>query len=111
MASSAAFINAKETKGKLAKKYTYTMHNLYYSLMAREASYQFRYYMATQKLQHEIKLDCFNMMNNSKSIKKGLKMEIDGIQTKQVFYAPMITNKFDLEESKSYDNLTEERFD
>ena len=53
----------------------------------------------------------FNLLNDNKIVKEGAKIILDRINTNLKIYAPMLTPKFTLEESLSYDDMTDARFD
>ena len=52
----------------------------------------------------------FNLLNDNKIVKEGAKIILDRIQTNMKLYVPMLTPTFTLEESLSYDNMTDEKF-
>lgn len=56
-------------------------------------------------------LSLFNIANNSKSFKRANKLAIDGIKTKIILFLPMVARKLTLEESASYEELSEERLE
>ena len=53
-------------------------------------------------------LSFFNIMAHSKSVKRAATLAIDGVRTKKIFFVPMIARKLTLQESASYENLTEQ---
>ena len=52
----------------------------------------------------------FNLLNDNKIVKEGAKIILDRIQTNMKIYAPMIAPVFTMQESLSYDDMTDERF-
>ena len=66
--------------------------------------------MATNQDKHEDMLFFFNLLNDNKIVKEGAKIILDRIQTNMKLYVPMLTQPFTLEESLSFDNMTDERF-
>lgn len=54
-------------------------------------------------------LSFFNFVSNSESFKRANNLAIDGIKTKKILYLPMIAKRLTLEESASYEDLSEER--
>lgn len=53
----------------------------------------------------------FNLLNDNKIVKEGAKIILDRITTNMKIYAPMLTQKFTIEESLSYDSLDSARFE
>ena len=53
----------------------------------------------------------FNLLNDNKIVKEGAKIILDRIQTNMKIYAPMLTKKLTMEESLSYDDMNDARFD
>ena len=53
----------------------------------------------------------FNLLNDNKIVKEGAKIILDRIYTNMKIYVPMLTPKFTMEESLSYDNMTDARFE
>lgn len=50
----------------------------------------------------------FNMQNNNKAVKNGEKVLLQNIAENRKFFVPMLARTFNLQESKQYDNLTDE---
>ena len=76
----------------------------------QEGSLQFRYWTSAQKQDFEKLLAFYNIMCHSKNVKRGMTISIDGIRTKQIFFVPMLARRLTLDESNTFDNLTEEDF-
>ena len=85
-------------------------NSVHYQLQPDSASEQFRYWVAMNQDKHEDMLFFFNLMNDNKIGKEGAKIILDRITTNMKIYAPMLTPTFTMEESLSYDNMTDERF-
>ena len=67
--------------------------------------------MATNQDKHEDMLFFFNLLNDNKIVKEGAKIILDRIPTNMKIYAPMITPKFTMQESLTYDDMTDARFE
>jgi hypothetical protein len=67
--------------------------------------------VASNTHDYKAMLHFFNLQNDNKFVKEGSKIILDSIHTNLKIYAPMLARKFTLEESHSYDNMTNERFD
>ena len=53
----------------------------------------------------------FNLLNDNKIVKEGAKIILDRITTNKKIYAPMLTPIFTMQESLSYDDMTDARFE
>ena len=83
-------------------------HGAYYRIQQDEGSAQFRYWISQNKTESEKMCKFFNLQNDNMFIKEGSKLILDIIAHNQVFYVPMITKIFDMEESIQYDLLTDQ---
>ena len=86
-------------------------NSVHYQLSPESASEQFRYWVATNQDKHEDMLFFFNLLNDNKIVKEGAKIILDRIQTNMKIYAPMLTPTFTMQESLSYDDMTDARFE
>ena len=110
MAAGASLLNSWTKQGFLARQYTNIADGAYFRLAKQEGSLQFRYWTSAQKQDFEKLLAFYNIMCHSKSVKRGLILSIDGIRIKQILFVPMLARRLTLDESNTYDNLTEEHF-
>lgn len=67
--------------------------------------------MATNQENHEVVLYFFNLMNDNKFVKEGAKIILDSIKTNMKIYVPMIAPQFTMEESLTYDSMTDQKFE
>ena len=81
-----------------------------YKLDPESAIDQFRYWVTTNLHNHEIMLKFFNLVNENKLAKEGNKIILDSIRTNMKLVVPMLTSQFTLAESKTYDSLTDAKF-
>ena len=66
--------------------------------------------MNVQKEDFENKLCFVNLPCYNKNAKRYMAMSLDRIRTKQILFVPMLARQFTLEESETYDYLTESQF-
>ena len=55
-------------------------------------------------------LKFFNIVNDNKLVKEGVKVILDKIRTNLKIFAPMLTREFTMEESNQFDEMTDEKF-
>lgn len=111
MVGGASVFKSHEENNSFMKGLSLMSNSVHYQFQPESASEQFRYWVATNQHQHEIMLVFFNLLNDNKIVKEGAKIILDRIYTNMKIYVPMLTPKFTMEESLSYDNMTDARFE
>lgn len=81
-----------------------------YQLTPEKAVDQFRYWVTTNRHNHELMLTFFNILNDNKLVKEGGKLILDSIATNLKLYLPMLTKELTFAESDSYDSMTDAMF-
>ena len=111
MVGGASVYKSKEETNKFMEGVALVSSSVHYQISPELASEQFRYYVATNQENHEVVLYFFNLMNDNKFVKEGAKIILDSIKTNMKIYVPMIAPQFTMEESLTYDSMTDQKFE
>ena len=111
MVGGASTYASTEKTNSLMQNISFIDNHLHFMMQPDEASEHFRYFIATNHGNHEVLLYFFNLVNENRFIKEGVKILYDSIQTNMRIYVPMLAPIFTLEESHSYDSMDDEQFE
>ena len=84
--------------------------NAFYQMQPEQGIDEFRYWVSTNLHKHEMMLAFFNIINENLIVREGMRVIFDSIKTNKMLYLPMLAPEFTLTESKSYDSMTDEKF-
>ena len=83
----------------------------YYRWNKQAGSLEFRYWISTSREDYDRMLSFYNVFAVSPNVKKAYVASIDNVDTKRIFFVPMIARKLTLEETTSYCDMTQEQFE
>ena len=99
MVSGASIFHSGQLENKFNQGFSFMIHWPLYQLTPEKAVDQFRYWVTTNRHNHELMLTFFNILNDNKLVKEGGKLILDPIATNLKLYLPMLTKELTFAES------------
>ena len=106
----ASVLKSTEEASSVKKSFQLCSSLAVYSLKPKQASDQFRYWIATNQDNYKGVLTFFNLVNENKFVKETNKIQLASIVTNQRIYVPMLAPRLTLEEQFAYDDMTDDKF-
>lgn len=107
MAASATY-DCLEESNVMSTIYSMTKNNIYYNMKRDIGHIQYKYWLSINKHEYKKMIALYNAANGNQLIRKASAGSYDKIAIDQELFFPMIAKVYDMQESQSYDGLTQE---